>query len=308
MSNITFEYPYVFLLLAIFLLCAFFCKAKSEAIIFPHLDIFMQSSESKTIWIKVLKWIAIISAITALASPIKEDKMEVHNKEGYAIALVLDASGSMERGFERMFGSISQSKFDISMEMAQAFVEKRENDQLALVVFGDFAYVAAPLTYDKKIIWQIMGGLRAGIAGRNQTVINDALFQSAKLFKSSDAKTKIVILLTDGQSRGDNVPFDVAMRLAQQYNIKVYTIGIGNKGEFNQEHLEIIANKSGGQFFSANDKDALAEIYNKIDKLEKSQIKSQKYVKKSYYFEYPLFLAFVALLFFIYLRNIRGLI
>ncbi len=308
MSDITFEYPYVFLLLAIFLLCAFFCKAKSEAIIFPHLDIFMQSSANKTIFIKILKWVAIVSAVVALASPITQDKLEVSNQEGYAIALVLDASGSMEKGFQRMFGSVGQSKFDISMEMAQEFVEKRENDQLGLVVFGDFAYVAAPLTYDKKIIWQIMGGLSAGIAGRTQTVINDALFQSSKLFKNSKAKTKIAILLTDGQSRGDNVPFDVAMRLTQQYEVKVYTIGIGNQGEFNKEHLQIIANKSGGQFFSANDKDALKEIYNKIDQLEKSKIESEKYIKKSYYFEYPLFLAFVALLLFIYLRNIRGLV
>ncbi len=308
MSDITFEYPYVFLLLAIFMLCAFFCKAKSEAIIFPHLDIFMQSSASRTIFIKILKWIAIISAVVALASPITQDKLEVSNQEGYAIALVLDASGSMEKGFQRMFGGIRQSKFDISMEMAQEFVEKRENDQLALVVFGDFAYVAAPLTYDKKIIWQIMGGLSAGIAGRTQTVINDALFQSSKLFKNSKAKTKIAILLTDGQSRGDNVPFDVAMRLTQQNEVKVYTIGIGNQGEFNREHLQIIANKSGGQFFSANDKGALKEIYNKIDQLEKSKIESEKYIKKSYYFEYPLFLAFVALLLFIYLRNIRGLV
>lgn len=307
MSDITFEYPYTFLLILLFLICSKFCKAKNEAILFPHLDIFLQSNKKRPIWIKVLKWIAIISAVTALASPVTEDKMEIENKEGYAIAMVLDASGSMQHGFRGRFSGLAQSKFDISMQMAQEFIEKRVDDQVALVVFGDFAYVAAPLTYDKKIIWQIMGGLRAGIAGQSKTVINDAIFQSAKLFKDSKAKTKILILLTDGQSRGDNVPFDVAMRLSEQHEIKIYTIGIGNRGEFNQNRLKLIAHKSGGMFFSANNKDALRQIYDKIDELEKSKIESEKYIKKSYYFEYPLFLAFIALLFYTYLFNIRGL-
>jgi Ca-activated chloride channel family protein len=200
----------------------------------------------------------------------------------------------------------TQSKFDASIEMAQSFIDKRPNDQIGLVVFGNFAYVAAPLTYDKNILGQIMGGLSAGVAGSNYTVINDALFQSAKLFKKSKAKTKIVILLTDGESRGDNVPFDVAIRLTQKYGVKVYTIGIGNSGEFNEDHLKLISYKTDGQFFAASNKNALQEIYEKIDRLEKSKNESEKYIKKSYFFEYPLFLAFLALLFYTYLMNKRG--
>ncbi len=307
MSEITFEYPWVLLLLLLFWACSKWCKPKSEAILFPHLEIFLENRGKKSIWLTVLKWIAIIASIIALSSPVIEDKMEVENKDGYAIALVLDASGSMRYGFGRSLPGIgAQNKFDVSMEMAQAFIEKRPDDQIGLVVFGNFAYVAAPLTYDKKILGQIMGGLSSGIAGSNYTVINDALFQSAKLFKDSKAKTKIVILLTDGESRGDNVPFDVAMRLTQQHGVKVYTIGIGDRGEFNEEHLQLISYKTEGQFFSAENKDALQEIYEKIDQLEKSKIESEKYIKKSYYFEYPLFLAFLALLFYTYLLNKRG--
>ncbi len=309
MGDLTFEYPYLFLLILVFILCAFFCKAKSEAILFPHLDIFLQSSSKRTIWIKILKWVTIIASITALASPIIEDKVEIENKDGYSIALALDASGSMNYGFERRFITQGvESKFDVSIEMAQKFIQKRPDDQIGLVVFGNFAYVATPLTYDKMILGQILGGLSAGIAGSNYTVINDALFQSATLFKNSKAKTKIIILLTDGESRGDNVPFDVAMRLTQKYGVKVYTIGIGSAGEFNAKHLRLIADRSGGTFFEASDKSTLEKIYEMIDELEKSKIESERYIKKSYYFEYPLFLAFVALLFYIFLINRRDLL
>ncbi len=302
-----FEYPLVFLLIPLFMICARWCKARSEALLFPHLDIFIESSGKSSIWMFILKWLAIIASVVALASPVIEDKMEVENKEGYSIALALDASGSMRYGFGRTLPGIgAQNKFDVSIEMAGEFIRKRKNDQIGLVVFGNFAYVAAPLTYDKNILEQIMGGLSFGIAGSSATVINDALFQSAKLFKNSKAKTKIVILLTDGETRGDHVPFDVAMRLAQKYGVKVYTIGIGNSGEFNEDYLKLISYKTDGQFFSASNKNALQEIYEKIDRLEKSKIKSQKYIKKSYFYEYPLFLAFLSLLLYTFLLNKRG--
>jgi len=193
-----------------------------------------------------------------------------------------------------------------SIQEAKDFIQKRVNDQIALVVFGNFAYVASPLTYDKKIIKQILDKLYATIAGANYTVINDSLFQSAKLFEKSKAKSKVIILLTDGQSRGDNIPFAVSMRLIKQHGIKVHTIGIGQKGDFNEDYLKLIAQKSGGQFFSANNPNALQEVYAKIDQLEKSQIENSKYTKKDYLFELPLFMAFMALLFYTYLLNKRG--
>jgi Ca-activated chloride channel family protein len=307
MSEIVFEYPEVFGLLILFIICAKWCKPKSEALLFPHLDIFLKSKGSSSILIKLLKWVAIISSIIALASPVIVDKMEVEKKDGYAITLVLDASGSMRYGFNPFMQVGNQSKFDVSIEMAQQFIKKRPDDQIGLVVFGNFAYVATPLTYDKEILGQIMGGLRHGIAGSNYTVINDALFQSAKLFKKSKAKTKIAILLTDGESRGDNVPFDVAMRMAEENKIKVYTIGIGQENEYNAKHLKHIADKSGGKFFSASSKDTLKNVYEMIDELEKSEIESEQYIKKSYFFEYPLFLAFIALLFYTFLLNKRGI-
>jgi Ca-activated chloride channel family protein len=309
MAELTFEYPYVFLLIVIFLLCNRYCKPKSEAILFPHLDIFAQSKGSEAWIMQVLKWLAIIFTLMALASPVIEDKMEVEKKEGYSIALVLDASGSMKFGFgDRYFGmgGGKESKFDISMSLAKSFVKKRKDDQVGLVVFGNFAYVAAPLTYDEKVLEEIMEGLYVGIAGSNYTVINDALFQSAKLFTNSTAKTKIAILLTDGQTRGDNIPFDVAMRLVKKYGVKVYTIGIGDYKDFDANHLKAIATATDGLFFAANSKEDLEAVYERIDEMEKSKIESEKYIKKRYFYEYPLFLGFLALLFYTFLLNKRG--
>ena len=310
MGELIFEYPAIFLLIPLFLLCGYFCKARSEAILFPHLDIFMQSKASEAWLIKILKWVAIIFAVIALASPVIEDKVEVEDREGYSISLVLDASGSMKYGFgDRYFGmptNVTESKFDISMSLAKSFVQKRKDDQVGLVVFGNFAYVAAPLTYDEKVLDEIMQGLYVGVAGAQYTVINDALFQSAKLFSNSKAKTKIAILLTDGQTRGDNIPFNVAMKLIKKYGVKVYTIGIGEDRDFDGKHLKSIATATGGQFFSANSKKDLEAVYGYIDELEKSKIESEKYVKKSYFFEYPLFLAFISLLFYTFLLNKRG--
>lgn len=312
MAEVTFEYPYVFILLALFILCAYFCKARAEAILFPHLDIFIQSKTSEARWIQLFKWLTIVAALIALASPVVEDRVEVEDREGYSITLVLDASGSMRFGFgDRYFGMptarVDESKFDISMNLAKAFVQKRREDQLGLVVFGNFAYVAAPLTYDEKVLSEIMDGLHAGVAGSNYTVINDALFQSAKLFEKSKAKTKIAILLTDGQTRGDNIPFDVAMKLVKKYGVKVYTIGIGQNRDFDGKHLKAISKATGGLFFAAHSKEDLQEVYRRIDEMEKSSIESEKYVQKSYYFEYPLFIAFLSLLFFAFLLNKRGM-
>ncbi len=308
MANIVFEYPYVFLLLGLFILCGRYCKPQSEAILFPHLDIFKASAGKETSLLKFLKWASIFLALFALASPVVEDKIEIEKKEGYSIALILDASGSMKFGFgdPYLFQSGQESKFDISMSLAKSFVQKRKEDQVSLVVFGNFAYVAAPLSYDENVLEEIIDGLYVGVAGSNYTVINDALFQSAKLFKSSKAKTKIAILLTDGQTRGDNIPFDVALRMVKKYDIKVYTVGIGEDKDFDAKHLQTIAQASNGRFFKAHSKADLEAVYAQIDALEKSEIESDKYIKKSYFYEYPLFLAFLSLLLYIFFFNKKG--
>ncbi len=308
MSDIHFEYPWVFAFLLLFVICGYLCKARSEAIIFPHLDIFIATKSASSWKLRLLKYISILFALTALASPIQTNKMQIENKEGYAIVLAIDASGSMKYGFSDSYlpSFSTKSKFLLSKNILSKFVEKRPNDQIGLVVFGNFAYIASPLTYDKNSIKQIINTLYATIAGSNYTVINDALFQGAKLFEKTKAKSKVLILLTDGQSRGDNVPFDVSMRMIKDMGVKVYTVGIGNKGDFNGAYLDLIAKESSGKTFSANSPKALQKVYAQIDKLEKSKIENNTYIKKNYLYELPLFIAFMALLFYTYLLNKRA--
>ena len=304
MGSFTFEYPYLLALFFVFAICAKFCRAKKEALIFSNIKGFLKKTKKRSLLIPFLKWSAILLACISIASLVKEDSLQKEESQGYSIALLLDASASMRYGFSK-FDINSKSRFDVSMELAKEFVDKRKNDSLALVVFGDFAYVGAPLTYDKEILKQIMKTLHIGIAGVNYTKIYEALFQSAKLFSKSKSKNKIAILLTDGQSNADNIPLEAALKILKTYDIKVYTIGIGDKGDFDKAVLSKIAKETGGEFFAAYDKQMLKKVYEKIDKLEKSKIQSDKFVKKSYYYKYPLFIAVLFLLFFVYLTNRR---
>ena len=299
MGNIIFEHPWAILLIIPFIVCAYFCKARFEAIIFPHTALLQKSSQKSSLLLPILKWISIVFLIIALASPIIENKIEIQKNRGYAIGLLLDISRSMNAP-----GYVN--KFAIVKKIVRNFIKKRVHDQIGIVVFADFAYVASPLTYDKSMLLKILDNLHVGMAGNRYTAIYDALFFGGKLFKNSNAKSKIIILLTDGENNTQTVPLDVSLRLLKKYGIKVYTIGIGGNGDFNRAELVKIARATGGKFFAANSKERLKDIYAEIDKLEKSEIKSDKFIQKSYLYPYPLFIALISLLLYLYLINKRG--
>ncbi len=288
-----FEYPYAFLLLIPFFLCLKFCKPKGIAFYFPNVGLLKKASKKSRFALNLLKVLTIISLVTALASPIKEDDVVVKNDKGYEISLILDASGSMKEF----------NKFGIVKEIVDEFIDKRKHDKLALSIFADFAYVAVPLTYDKKSIKRLLKRIDVGIAGEQRTALYEALFLSSNLFKTSYAKEKIAILLTDGVDNTGTIPLDVAIKTAKKYGIKVYTVGVGRAGDFNPAVLKKIANQTGGEYFSASSVEKLKEIYKTIDKLEKSEIKADKYVKKSYYFQYLLAFSILFLVFYFYLAN-----
>jgi Ca-activated chloride channel family protein len=144
-----------------------------------------------------------------------------------------------------------------------------------------------------------------GIAGKRQTALFEALYLSSNLFKDSNAKEKIAILLTDGIDTADSIPMQVAINKAKKYGIKVYTIGIGQRGDYNPYTLQQIASNTGGQFFEANSQEKIEQIYKTIDELEKTEIKTDKYVKKEYFYQYPLDIA-IGLLFILIILNRRN--
>jgi len=293
-DNFTFEYPFVFLLLIIFFICNRYCQPKGISLYFPNIKMLQQASKKSRWILNSFKILAFIFLVTALASPIQEDDIIVKNDKGYEISLVLDASGSMEE----------YNKFAIVKEIVEDFVDQRKHDKLALSLFADFAYVAVPLTYDKKSIKRLLQRLEVGIAGKQRTALNEALFLSSNLFKTSTSKEKIAILLTDGMDNANTIPLEVAIKTAKKYNIKVYTVGVGNAGrDFNPEVLQKISKETGGKYFSANTIEKLKEIYSVINKLEKSEIKADKYIKKTYYFQYLLAIALLFLMGYFIVSN-----
>ncbi len=296
MSGIILEYPIALIIPFIFLICLKYCKPKFLAIFFPNTDILKRAARKRSVFLNILKFLTILLLSISLASPIKEDEIVTNENRGYEISLILDVSGSMAQ----------YNKFKIVKSIVSDFIKKRKNDKLALTIFADFAYVAIPLTYDKQSIQRLLDKIDVGIAGTHRTALYEALFMSTKLFKNSKAKNKIAILLTDGMDNAGTIPLDVAINTAKKYKIKVYTIGVGGRGEYNPYVLREIAKETGGKFFEADSADRLKKIYNEIDKLEKSEIKTNKFVKKSYYFQYPLFLAVLFMSILIILNtNIR---
>ena len=296
MGSVVFEHPWWFLLPLLYLVCLKFCKPKSEALFFPGTAMLQKAVKKSRLGVQLVKFLTVLAFSTALASPVIENEVTVQNDKGYEISLIMDASGSMEEN----------NKFGIVKNIVEDFLDKRKHDKIGLTIFADFAYVAVPLTYDKASIKRLLNRIDVGVAGKQRTALYEALFLSSNLFKDSKSKNKIAILLTDGMDNTGTIPLDVAIKTVQKYGIKVYTIGVGNPGDFNAQVLQYIAEKSGGKFFMANSVQKLKAIYETIDKLEKSEIKANKYVKKEYYFQYPLTLGLLLLAGFFFYRNRGG--
>ena len=292
---ISFEYPLAFLLPLFYMICQIKCKPKLDSIFFSGTHFLKKASKKDSMLFKIAQILAITLLSIALASPIKKDEVVINNNKGYEISLILDISGSMSEN----------GKFDIVRDIVNDFLKKRVHDKVALSIFADFAYVAVPLTYDKKAVSKLLNRLEVGIAGRSRTALYEALFLSTNIFKNSKAKNKIAILLTDGMDNANTIPLDIAIKRARKYDVKVYTIGIGGRGDYNPYVLKEIAQKTGGEFFEADSVAKLKEVYETINRLEKSEIKTDKYVNKSYYFGYPLSFAILLLLVIFYIRNRR---
>ncbi|MEA1913747.1 MAG: VWA domain-containing protein [Campylobacterota bacterium] len=300
-NQFTFEYPYVLALILPFIICAKYCKAKSPSYYMPHLHIYAQTQPLNNHISNIAKWLIIICALVALASPVKH-LQTIHKKsDGIDIVLALDTSGSMRHiGFDR--SNVEKNRWQVVKEIVQDFIPKRVNDNIAIMVFGTAVMTASPLSYDKKAQATILSHLDIGVAG-DKTALLDSIASSVNILKDSKAKSRIIILLTDGEDTASKIPYQVVIKLALKHNIKIYTIGIG---QINQNLLHKISEQTKGSFFLANSKEDLKDIYNQIDALETSRLDQNKIVLKEYYFFYPLFLAVMFLILFIYLKNKRG--
>jgi len=304
MNGFNFEYPLALLSILLFVLCAKFCKERSRAIFFPHVKTLMAKGVKSTSWLNILKWVGVTSAVIALASPVITKSYAHSKKEGRDIVLVLDSSDSMrQRGFDPQ--DLWRNKFDVTKEVVGDFIEKRKNDRISMVTFADIAFIASPLTFEKKFLTDITRMQEMGTAG-TRTAINDAIVQSYNMLSKSKAKSKIVILLTDGIDNMSKIPFADVKNLIAGRKIKLYTIGIGNPQDYNGAYLKALAEAGHGEAYGARDASTLEKIYEEIDKLEATKIDNKKVVQHTYLYIYPLFLAIISLLLFVYFRNAKG--
>ncbi|MBI4394801.1 MAG: VWA domain-containing protein [Candidatus Omnitrophica bacterium] len=311
---IRFHSPEFFLLLFFIPILYFLNKTrKKSAIRFPSLEIIKRLDSGKPTFAKwmlpVIRYLALILMITALARPQEVEAEREFETRGIDIVLSLDISGSM---LAEDFKPIN--RLAVAKEEAKKFIKGRENDKIGLVVFARKGYTQCPLTLDYEVLMQLLDEVEIGLI-KDGTAIGLGIGTAVNRLRSSQAKSKVIILLTDGENNAGNVDPITAAELAKGFGIRIYTICIGRGGlvpfpiedpifgkryvqaevKIDEKTLKRIADITDGRFFSAGDPKTLAEAYKHIDALEKTEVKVKEYT--SYNELYPRFLIWGALIF-----------
>ncbi|MFW5753608.1 MAG: vWA domain-containing protein [Marinilabiliaceae bacterium] len=262
-----------------------------------------------------LRCLTIIFLTIALARPQSTNNLRDVTTEGIDIMISLDISGSMKAmDFE-------PNRLDAAKNVATDFISERTNDKIGLVVFAAESFTQCPLTVDKAVLTNLIQDVRIGML-KDGTAIGHGLATAVKRIKESDAKSKVIILLTDGvNNRGEIHPLTAA-EMAKSFGIRVYTIGVGSHGtapvpvntafgqqvkemevKIDEEMMQEVAQMTDGQYFRATDENKLRSIYEEIDQMEKSKVEVKEYTQKSEEFILFGLLALAFLLSEILLRN-----
>ena len=230
--------------------------------------------------INSLRVLTLMTLIFLVADPQMVDYASQVRVDGIDIVLVLDVSGSMQ--FQD-YDDAEKSRLDIAKEEAIRFITMRDNDAIGLVIFGQDAVSRCPITLDKNMLKNIVNELHIGIINPDGTMLVTAMVTAANRLKSSKAKSKIMIVLTDGEPSEGDMDSEVILQIARELGIKIYTVGIGSEQEqvfmhpfygmvqrpkVNSALLTHFAQSSGGQFFMAHNAQDMRRIYDTIDKLE----------------------------------------
>ncbi len=265
---------------------------------------------------KFLMWLRIITLIffvLALARPQQGKKFTEVASEGVDIMLLLDTSGSMQAlDFERNGKRVN--RLEIIKEVVAKFIDKRAADRMGLVVFGEDAYTQCPLTLDHGILLELLSKIEIGMAG-DSTAIGSAIGVGVNRMKDLKAKSKVMILLTDGRSNAGQLPPDKAADLAKTFGVKIYTIGAGTRGkapfltdtifgqryvyqdvDIDEDTLQKVAETTGGKYYRATQTEELEKIYAEIDSLEKTEIKAKTYTEYNELYIYFLLIGIFSLL------------
>ncbi|WP_310554644.1 VWA domain-containing protein [Flavobacterium sp.] len=327
MTNITFTNPeffWLFLLLPLVIVWYFY-KRKVEK---PTLKISslkgFKASESILPKLKpllfVLRLLALSLLIVAMARPRTVDVSNKNNTtNGIDIVIASDVSGSM------LAKDLKPNRMEALKRVAADFVEARPNDRIGVVVYAAEAYTKIPVTSDKAVVLEAISSIEYDGVLQDGTGIGMGLATAVNRLKDSKAKSKVVILMTDGVNNAGFIEPTMASEMATEFGIKVYTIGIGTNGnalfpyayapngkgflfkmmpvQIDQELMRDIAKKTGGKYFRATDNSGLENIYKEINKLETSEVEELKFVNYDEKFRPLVWLAGLLLLIEILLRN-----
>lgn len=263
----------------------------------------------------ILRMLAVAAVILILARPQSTNSWQNSSTEGIDIVMAMDISSSM------LAQDLKPNRLEASKDVAAAFINGRPNDNIGLVVFAAESFTQCPLTTDHGVLLNLFKDIQPGII-EDGTAIGLGLANAVSRIKDSQAKSKVIILLTDGVNNTGEIAPVTAAEIARTFGIRVYTIGVGTKGEapypfqtafgiqyqnvpveIDEPTLKQIATTTGGQYFRATDNASLKEIYSEIDKMEKTKISVQEYSKKQEEYKNWALLLLSLLLLEILLRN-----
>ncbi len=282
-----------YLLLLLFLPCFILCKSHTQTYYFPKTEWLSKQSFflSRELLLKLVLYSIMVFA---LAKPFLYDAPAAKHKKGRDLVLVLDASGSMaQSGFNP--DNRLMNKFDTNIALASDFIQKRYDDNMGIVLFGTFAYTASPLTYDLDALQYVLKMTNVAIAGES-TAIGDAIMQAIHTLSFGQAKSKAIVLLTDGYHNSGRTSPKEAVLHAKALGIKIYTIGLGKASSYDGALLKKIAHETKAKSYDALNAKALQDIYKEIHRLEPSKIRSENYLYQKLLFSFPLSAAFILLL------------
>ena len=222
-----------------------------------------------------LRFISILFFIIALAGPGSQISFLPDEKKGVDIMISVDVSGSMVRSQD-----FKPNRLEVAKNILKDFVSKRELDRIGIIAFAGAAYLQSPLTSDRNTLYEILSDLDNSSVEEVGTAIGDAILLSTYRLQKSKAKSKVMILLTDGASNVGKIDPQTAAEIAKQYKIKIYSIGIGREeigmtSETDFSSLETISKETEGLFFRAQDSQDLENVMNSIDTLEKDLLQNK---------------------------------
>ena len=263
----------------------------------------------------VLRMIAIALLIVVLARPQSTSSWQNSSTEGIDIMLAMDISTSM------LAEDLKPNRLEASKDVAASFINGRQNDNIGLVVFAAESFTQCPLTIDHTVLLNLFKDIQPGII-QDGTAIGLGLANAVSRIKDSQAKSKVIILLTDGVNNTGEIAPVTAAEIAKSFGVRVYTIGVGTQGEapypiptafgiqyqnipveIDEPALKQIAATTGGQYFRATDNASLKEIYSEIDQMEKTKISVQEFSKKQEEYKMWALIVFALLLVELLLRN-----